>query len=153
MKVTNRRNHKNKRRAAKRKTNQQILPALVAVGGACGLAAAPVSALELGQIRVDSTLGQPLRASIAYALNPNEQMFDFCIFLKPGMTANGIPGVSNARITITDGAIILTGRTPIREPLLALQLSVNCPYTARLARDYTLMIDPALPTAGSIINV
>ncbi len=130
---------------AKRKTNMQILPALVAVGGACGLAAAPASALELGQIRVDSTLGQPLRASIAYALNPNEQMFDYCIFLKPGISANGIPVVSNIRVTITDSVIVLNGRAPIREPLLAMQLSVNCPYTANLARDYTLMIDPAQP--------
>jgi len=121
----------------------QILPALVAVGGACGLAVAPASALELGQIRVDSALGQPLRASIAYALNPNEQLFDYCIFLKPGIAMNGIPVVSNTRVTITDGVIVLNGRTPIREPLLAMQLSVNCPYTARLARDYTLMIDPA----------
>lgn len=102
---------------------------------------------------MDSTLGQPLRASIAYALNPTEQMFDFCIFLKPGLSANGLPGVSNARVTITDGAIVLTGRTPIREPLLALQLSVNCPYTAHLARDYTLMIDPALPTEGERVTL
>jgi len=130
---------------AKRKTNMQILPALVAVGGACGLAVAPASALELGQIRVDSTLGQPLRASIAYALNPNEQMYDYCIFLKPGISANGIPIVSNIRVTVTDSVIVLNGRTPVREPLLAMQLSVNCPYTANLARDYTLMIDPAVP--------
>ena len=88
-------------------------------------------------------MGQPLRASIAYALNPNEQMFDFCIFLKPGLTANGIPALSKARITITESAILLNGRTPLREPLLAMQVSVNCPYTAHLARDYTLMIDPA----------
>lgn len=146
MKAPNARKHKNRKMStAKRKTNMQILPALVAVGGACGLAAAPASALELGQIRVDSTLGQPLRASIAYALSPNEQMFDFCIFLKPGRSANGIPVVGNVRIAITDSVIVLNGRTPIREPLLAMQLSVNCPYTARLARDYTLMIDPALP--------
>jgi hypothetical protein len=32
--------------------------------------------------------------------------------------------------------------------MLAMQLSVNCPYTAHLARDYTLMIDPALPSEG-----
>ena len=92
MKASNRRKHKNKElKTVKRKTKGQILPALVAVGGACGLAAAPVSALELGEISIDSTLGQPLRASIAYALSPNEQMFDFCIFLKPGMTTNGVP--------------------------------------------------------------
>ncbi len=135
---------------ARRKTNKQILPALAAVSGACGLAAAPASALELGQIRVDSALGQPLRASIAYALAPNEQMFDFCIFLKPGGTANGMPVVSNVRVTITDNAIILNGRIPVKEPLLAMQLSVNCPYTAKLARDYTLMIDPPLKTEGQL---
>ena len=135
----------------RRKTSGQILPALVAVSGACGLAAAPVSALELGEINIESHLGQPLRASIAYALSPNEQMFNFCIFLKPGRTANGIPNVSNARITITDKVIILDGRTSIREPLLAMQLSVNCPYTARLARDYTLMIDPATSTDGELV--
>jgi len=149
VKASNGRKHKNKElKTVKRKTKGQILPALVAVGGACGLATAPASALELGEISIDTTLGQPLRASIAYALSPNEQMFDSCIFLKPGISANGIPNVSNARITITDNAIILNGRMPIREPLLAMQLSVNCPYTAHLARDYTLMINPALTTDG-----
>jgi hypothetical protein len=143
------RNQKHKKLStAKRKTNKQILPALAAVGGVCGLAATPASALELGEIRVDSALGQPLRASIAYALAPNEQMFDFCIFLKPGITANGMPVISNARVTITENAIVLNGRMPIKEPLLAMQLSVNCPYTAHLARDYTLMIDPPLPGEG-----
>lgn len=130
-------------KSRKRKTNGQILPALVAVGGACGLAATSASALELGDITIDSSLGHPLRASIAYALSPNEQIFDFCIFLRPGLSANGIPNVSNAGITIADNTIVINGRTPIREPLLAMQLSVNCPYTAHLARDYTLMIDPA----------
>ncbi len=149
MKQSKGRNLKHKKLGtAKRKTNKQILPALAAVGSACSLAAAPASALELGEIRVDSALGQPLRASIAYALAPNEQMFDFCIFLKPGRTVNGMPVVSNARVTITDNAIVLNGRMPIREPLLAMQLSVNCPYTAHLARDYTLMIDPPLPSEG-----
>ena len=152
MKASNGRKQKNKElRTVKRKTGGQILPALVAVGGACGLATAPVSALELGEINIDSHLGQPLRASIAYALSPNEQMFNFCIFLKPGITANGMPNVSNARITITDKAIILDGRTSIREPLLAMQLSVNCPYTAHLARDYTLMLDPAPSTDGELV--
>lgn len=149
MKKSKGRNPKHKKLSAvKRRTNKQILPALAAVGGACGLAAAPASALELGEIRVDSALGEPLRASIAYALAPNEQMFDFCIFLKPGLTANGMPVISNARVTITGNAIVLNGRIPIKEPLLAMQLSVNCPYTAHLARDYTLMIDPPLPSEG-----
>lgn len=135
---------------ARRKANRQFLPALAAVGGACGLAATPASALELGAIRVDSALGQPLRASIAYALAPNEELYNYCIFLRPGSPASGIPAVRDARITVTDNAIVLNGRAPIREPLLSLQLSVDCAYTARLAREYTLMIDPALPSEGEL---
>ena len=43
---------------------------------------------------------------------------------------------------------MLTGNTPIREPALGMRVTVNCPYTARLSREYTLMIDPGLPVGG-----
>lgn len=124
-----------------------MLPALVAVGGACGLAAAPVGALELGEIRLDSALGQPLRASIAYALNPAEQLNQYCIYLRPGIPGSGIPAVSNARITVTDSAILLAGILPVREPMVSIQVAVDCPYTPHLSREYTLMINPAEPFA------
>jgi hypothetical protein len=143
------RNYKYKKLGtARRKRNKQLLPALAAVGGACGLAATPAFAIELGDIKVDSHLGQPLRASIAYALSPNEQLFGYCVSLNTGSTADGVPAVTNSRITISDNTIILNGRTPLREPLMAMTISVNCPYTANLARNYTLMIDPAPPTVG-----
>ncbi|MDH3812406.1 MAG: hypothetical protein OEU60_11930, partial [Gammaproteobacteria bacterium] len=48
-----------------RATTRALLP-LVAIGG--GLAVTPAMALELGELTVQSSLGQPLRASIAYAL-------------------------------------------------------------------------------------
>ena len=38
---------------------------MLATGAALGMAALPAGALELGQIEVESALGQPLRASIA----------------------------------------------------------------------------------------
>ena len=126
------------------RTNRQILPALVAVGG---IAAGPAAALELGEIRLDSALGQPLRASIAYALHANEQIHASCIFLRPVRGGNGIPGVGEPRIAVTDSAIVLRGRSPLREPLVAMQLAVQCPKTANLAREYTLMID--LPSPAS----
>lgn len=149
MKKSKGRKHKYKKPGtARHKANRQILPALAAVGGACGLATSPAAAIELGQVRVDSVLGQPLQASIAYALAPNEQLYNHCIFLQPGLTANGIPTVTDARVTISDTAIVVNSRVPVREPLLSLRLSVDCAYTARLARDYTLMIDPALPAEG-----
>lgn len=125
---------------------QQILPALLAISS--GFVAGSASALELGNIKVESKLGQPLRASIAYTLNPNEQLFDYCISLRPGVMASGIPSISKARISITPGTILLTGSLPIREPALGMHLTVNCPYTAQLTRNYTLMIDPGLPVGG-----
>ena len=107
--------------------------------------AGPVSALELGEIQVHSSLGQPLRASVAFALHPNEQIHDYCIYLHPGTAANGLPGISNAAITVGNRAIGITGVTAIREPLLSLQLTVDCPYTAHLRRDYSVFVDPGLP--------
>ncbi len=53
-----------------------LLPAVLAAGTVIG--AAPASALELGELQVESTLGEPLRASIAYALAPNEELAPYC---------------------------------------------------------------------------
>jgi len=141
--------HKDKgrsRQSGANRISKQILPALLVVGS--GFVAGSAAAFELGDIKVDSKLGQPLRASITYALNPNEQLFDYCIFLRPGVMASGIPSVSKARISISGGSIVLTGNTPIREPALGMRITVNCPYTAQLSREYTLMVDPGLPVGG-----
>jgi hypothetical protein len=133
----------NSNSASSVRPNKFRLPAIAAVGSACSLAAGGASALELGDIQVESTLGQPLRASIAYALNPSEQIHNYCIFLRSGLSADGLPLLSRARIRVSDGAIVLAGGVPIREPMLSMQLSINCPYTAKLVKDFTLMFDPA----------
>jgi len=118
-----------------------LLPALVAVGGS--LAIAPASALELSDIKVHSTLGQPLRASIAYALAPNEALSDACVSLQPGLASGGLPSVSRASVIVTDGVIAITGSSLVREPLMTLRVNVRCPYTPNLSREYMLMVDPA----------
>ncbi len=115
--------------------------------------AVPASALELGDLKINSSLGHPLRASIAYALSPNEQLYDYCVYLRPGLAANGLPSLSMATVSIADGMILLTGSRAIREPLLTMQVSIDCPYTAHLSREYTLMINPPTPvvTVGPIV--
>lgn len=127
------------RRLATR-TQQTLLP-LVAVGG--GFAGLPANALELGDITVQSSLGQPLRASIAYALAPNEELSPSCVTLGFGATASGLPGIGRATLSIADGTILLTGRQPVREPMMAAMLNVDCAYTANLSREYLMFIDPA----------
>ena len=120
--------------------HKHLLP-LVAAGG--GLAAGPATAIELGDVVVQSRLGQPLRASIAYALAPNEQISSNCVFL--GRSTSGLPGIGRATLSVADGRILLSGETALREPMVATRVVVNCPYTANLSRDYMMFVDPASP--------
>jgi len=133
------------------KNNRRLLPALIA-GSACGLIAGPVSALQLGELEVQSSLGQPLRASIAFALSPNEQLFNHCIRLGSGKSPDGLPMLGNTSLSVANGTIMLTGASPLREPMLALQIAVNCSYTANLTRSYTIMLDPAHTAATTAVN-
>ena len=94
---------------------------------------------------MESTLGQPLRASITYALNPNEQLHDYCIYLRPVTPGGPIPSVTRASLAVSGNRIIVTGSLPVMDPLLNLQLTVDCPYTPNLAREYTMIVDPVLP--------
>jgi hypothetical protein len=121
----------------------RAIPAIIAVGSS--LAALPVGALELGELTVQSRLGQPLRASIAYALAPNEQLSNYCITMRPGPSVSGLPGFGPATVSVANGVIMLTGNTPVREPMVSAHVVVNCPYSANLSREYMLFIDPLSP--------
>ncbi|MBT8101880.1 MAG: hypothetical protein KJO95_02865 [Gammaproteobacteria bacterium] len=127
------------------RAQKSLLP-LVAVGGS--LVALPASALELGDVTVQSRLGQPLRASIAYALAPHEQISDTCVTLSAGASSSGLPGIGRATLSIANGSILLTGRAPIREPMVAAHIVVDCTYTANLSREYMMFIDPAEPVVN-----
>lgn len=126
------------------------MPALVAVGGS--LAALPAGALEIGEVKVNSSLGQPLRASIAYALGPNEAISDSCVSLARGMNSGGLPIVSRAAISIANGLISIRGNAAIREPMLTMRVNVRCPYTPRLSREYMLFVDPARPVPNPAVT-
>ncbi len=107
------------------------------------LVAAPASAIELGDAKVHSTLGQPLRASIAYALAPNETISDSCVSLVGGPNTSGMPTIRHASLTVADGVIAITGSSVVHEPLVSMRVNIRCSYTPRLTREYMLFIDPA----------
>ena len=114
------------------------MPVLVAAGS--GLAAGSAVALELGEIQVQSTLGQPLRASIAYALSPDEIIDDRCVAVN---SAGGdLPGLHNAAVRVSKGVISITGTSPVMEPMLSANVVINCPYSAHVSRNYLMFIDP-----------
>ena len=123
--------------------SKSLVPALVAVGGS--LAALPAAALELGEVQVNSSLGQPLRASIAYALGPNEAISSSCVSLGAAASRGGLPSVTRGRISVANGVISVASRAVINEPLMSMRVNVSCPYTPQLSRDYMLFVDPAQP--------
>ncbi len=128
---------------AMKRLSLPIIPALLVGGTSLN----PAQALELGEIEIQSSLGQPLRASIAYALGPNEAIAEYCISLAPGNQLSGMPNLGQANIRVSNGVITLTGSTPVREPLMTARLSIQCPYTPKVAREYTFFVDPSeLPT-------
>ena len=121
-------------------SRKTLLPALIAAGG--GLAAAPAGAIEIGEISVQSRLGEPLRATIPYTVGPEETLAAYCISLQPALANSGLPAVNGARLGVTEGVITVTGRSVVREPLMALRLNVQCPYTPNLSREFMLFVDP-----------
>jgi hypothetical protein len=140
------------------KNANSLRSALVVMGGS--IAAAPASALELGELKVHSALGQPLRASISYALGPNEALSDTCVSLVPSPPGGGMPSVNRGSVVVSDGVIAITGSAIVREPMVTMRVSIRCPYTPRLTRDYLLLVDPvqlqgapvAAPTAARVAS-
>ncbi len=114
---------------------------LVAVGGS--LVALPAAALELGEAQVNSSLGQPLRVSIAYALAPNETLANTCVSTQVGQPGGSMPTASSSRISVANGIISITGTAAVREPIISMRVNIRCPYAAQLSRDYTMFVDPA----------
>lgn len=139
-----------------RATTRALLP-LIAISG--GLAVTPAMALELGELTVQSSLGQPLRASIAYALAPNEMLSDSCVAVSGGRSTGGLPGIGKSAVSITNSAIVITGDNLVREPMLGTRVTINCPYTPNLSREYMLFVDPttvapaiAAPVAAAVVE-
>lgn len=108
------------------------------------LTTTPVFAIGLGELRVQSGLGQPLRATVA---------------LLGADAGSRQPGCYTARLASADGAFIVNPRVvlingpgrgllslsstlPISEPALALQLEVSCGDLIR--KEFAVLLDPPL---------
>jgi len=102
-----------------------------------------VSALALGNIALQSSLGQPLRVVIPVALSDGETLNTACLKLVRDPVA-GTPQLMTGRVSVERNAanirlIVITPRT-VDEPALRLSLQAGCGDTMR--RDYVLLLDP-----------
>lgn len=116
-----------------------------------GIASPDASAFALGQLKVQSALGEPLRAEIdvtemaaadADSLKINVANAD--AFKKAGVPYNA--ALSDVKATLQRRAggqyvVRLTGTRPLNDPFIDLLVEANG-STGRMVRDYTVLLDP-----------
>src|SRR6059058_2943995 len=88
-----------------------------------------VSALALGNIALQSSLGQPLRVVIPVALTDGETLNAACLKLVRD-SAPGAPQLLTGRVSVERSAantrLIVTTARPVEEPALRLSMQASC---------------------------
>lgn len=125
------------------------------------MALMPLSAwsLTLGGMRVQSALGEPLRAQLSLGeLTPEELssvnagFAPAAVYQAAGITAN--PILSNVQISIdrsvpSNVVVNLTSTSPMSEPFLDMLLEIKW-ASGKVVRDYTLLFNPASTAAAPV---
>ncbi len=116
------------------------------------LAPAAVTAVGLGDIQSQSSLGEPLRASVPLSLASGESVRPGCITVPPKQQSD-LRGPANATVNtpLASGPGVLqlgvSTTRPLYEPMYELTLRVDCPGIPTVLRHYVLMLD--LPGMGA----
>lgn len=122
----------------------------------------PAQAATLGEITLDSRLGQPLNARIPLRLYPGESLGPGCVTVPTTRTPEfgRLPSATISSPEVTQpGTYELRVATTqsLYEPIYELQVQVRCPGTALMVRDYVLMLDlpgmPAPSTSASLLAI
>ncbi|RMF99197.1 MAG: hypothetical protein D6727_00675 [Gammaproteobacteria bacterium] len=119
--------------------------ALLALGPATGFA------VGLGELRLNSALGQPLRATVPLRLAAGEAVAANCVRNASG-PEGGLRAPRGLKLRVPaatgpgDFDIELYSERPLYEPMYELSLQVQCPGLPILVRQFVLMLDlPAMP--------
>ncbi|TCV86445.1 type IV pilus assembly protein FimV [Sulfurirhabdus autotrophica] len=106
-------------------------------------------AAVLGNIAVQSALGQPLRATIPFTSNgPDDVIENSCISLRSPTksTQSASPYLTRARLNVENlngkQQISITGTTITNEPAITLQLHITCAKEGEFVREFTVLLDP-----------
>ncbi|WP_410499829.1 FimV family protein [Chitinibacter sp. S2-10] len=109
-------------------------------------------ALTLGELQLQSYIGQPFRATIPYTLNADEALYSDCISLSK---ADGdIPDLDNASITLRSrnersGMLLISSANLLGEPAIKVGIRIAC-ENLNLSRSYTAFLEVAPLTASSL---
>ncbi len=122
-----------------------------------GIMATPVGAVGIGQAKVESFLGEPLRVRVAISFAPGENITGACVRIAspPGQESPFIPDLAKASFQLIEGPrgaeLMITTRRPYTDPILVFPLKVGC-GAGGVYREITLLIDPpgmAAPTRAA----
>lgn len=110
------------------------------------------SAVALGNIALQSSLGQPLRVVIPVALNSGEVLDTSCLKLVRDAEP-GTPQLLTGRVSLERNAastrLIVTTPRPMDEPALRISVLAGCGNTVR--RDYVLLLDPQGTSSNTVL--
>jgi hypothetical protein len=107
-------------------------------------------ALGLGNVEVNSYLGQPLRASIKVQGASELKSVDCFHVVNDNSAENQLNSANFKLSKIVDDVAILTVTTNqvLNEPIMSLSLVAEC--NANMRRDYVLLLDPPLTTEAEL---
>jgi len=105
----------------------------------------PATAVSLGELRVQSALGQPFVASTTARLGPNETIVPGCITAPTSAAELGQP--RGLKITAQTGntpgiyPVQIRSTQPLYEPMYEIRLQIDCPGGVALAKSYVVMLN------------
>ncbi len=119
---------------------------------------APVNAIGLGEITLESRLGQPLRATVPMRVAKGEILPANCVTAKPRQTGLRTPKQIHTTSPPASGpgdyAIQITTVAPLHEPMYELSVVVECPNVSSITHHYVLMIElPDYPIQTAAVDL
>lgn len=112
-----------------------------------------VSAVALGNIALQSSLGQPLRVVIPVALSAGETLNTSCLKLVRD-PVGGTPQLLTGKVSVERNAastqLIVTTPRAMNEPALRLSVQAGCGGDT-MRRDYVLLLDPQGTESSAVV--
>ena len=116
--------------------------------------AQPASALALGEMRVQSAVGQPFVGSTTARLGPGESLAADCISA-PRSDDAGLTQPDGLTVTAQSGntpgsyPVQIRSAKPLYEPMYEIRLRVDCPGSVALSKSYVVMLNLPMTTPAA----
>lgn len=148
------------RGAIRQLIDHRSLTASMLAGSLLLVATQPAPAFTLGELNVQSRLGQRLAATVPVHLDAGETLRDGCVlpaFAPSGAAGSGLAGVPGVAVSTPEADsqgnydLQVSSPTALYEPMYALELRINCPGIPAVVRQFVLMLDlpGAVAAAGT----